>query len=114
MLHVRPKQNSPKLGDNVIVVNDQPVPRVSTIRFLGAFIDDDLKGTAHIANLKRKLIGGVAALCRACRHLNEKTLLLLYHAFFSSHLTYGIEVFGLTYKNAMDPIVKLQKKEPSE
>ena len=110
ILHIRPFRNSSVLAVNKITIDNQPIPRSSSIRFLGAFLDEELKGSAYFGNLKRKLIGGVAALSRASRHLNEKSLLLVYHAFFSSHLTYGIEVFGLAYKNITDPIYKLQKR----
>ena len=110
ILHVRPSRNAPTLADNILTIGNQPVPRSSTIRFLGVFLDDQLSGVSYFASLKRKLIGGIAALSRACRHLNEKSLLLIYHAYFSSHLAYGVEAFGLTYNNMLDPIYKLQKR----
>ena len=110
VLHIRPKRGSPGLSENMITINNQSIPCSAAIRFLGVLIDDDLSGSAYFAGLKRKLIGGVAALCRARRHLNEKSLLLIYHAFFSSHLSYGVEAFGLTYSRDVEQIYKLQKR----
>ena len=35
---------------------------------------------------------------------------MIYRAFFSSHLSYGVESFGLCPKGLLDPIFKIQKR----
>ena len=110
VLHIRPSRNSVSLTDGIININTLPIPLSPTIRFLGVFFDENLSGEAYFAHLKQKLVGGVAALSRASRLLNEKTCLLLYHAFFSSHISYGVQAFGLTYDNVVEPIYKIQKR----
>jgi hypothetical protein len=110
VMHIRPSRCAQSLGSGAININNVPIRCSPSIRFLGVSLDDNLSGEAYFDHLRRSLVGAVAAISRASRHLNEKTLLLIYHAFFSSRLSYGVEVFGLTYNNMIDPIFKLQKR----
>lgn len=73
-------------------------------------IDDRLTGDTHIAQLRPKLAGAVAGISRVRKLLEPNTCLLLYHAFFSSKMAYGLEFFGLNYMNRIKPILVLQKR----
>ena len=110
VLHIRPTKYSITLPDGKITIGFEAIPSKPAIRFLGIRLDSELSGYAYFDHMKKKLVGGVAALSRLSRQLNERTMLLIYHAFFSSHLGYGVESFGLSYKKFTDPIFKLQKR----
>jgi hypothetical protein len=105
----RPYQEH-KLRQGAIMCNLVPLEIVREAKFLGIWFDQRMNGEVHIDKLKKKLSGGVAALIKTRFLLNSKTLRLVYHAFFTSHLVYGVEFYGLNYKNKLDPLLKLQKR----
>ena len=74
------------------------------------YLDEHLLGDAHLSQLRPKLAGAIAGMARARRTLGTKECLPLYHAFFSSRMAYGVEFFGLNYKNRLNPILVLQKR----
>lgn len=78
--------------------------------FLGVTIDGRFSGDADFSALLGRLVGAISALVRVRHVLSTGTLLTLYHAFFASFLTYGIEASGLGYARLSDPILKLQKR----
>ena len=62
LLHIRPSKNSVHLPQGVITIGDLPVARSPVIKFLGIHLDEEIKGSSYFEHLKRKLVGGVAAL----------------------------------------------------
>ena len=90
-LHFRPKPNAQYIPTGALSVQGQPVSRSISARFLGVVLDDNLSGDAHIAHLRPKLAGAIGGICRASKVLDTDSCLLLYHAFFSSKLSYGLE-----------------------
>ena len=110
IIYFRPSKSLPDLPAGKIQIGCSPIPIRSSIRFLGVLIDDDLSGSAYFSWLRRKLVGGVAAITRARHYLSEKSLLLIYHAFLSAYMSYGIEAFGFNFKRHWHPILILQKR----
>lgn len=110
VLHIPPKKTSARLVEGTIQIESVPVKISTYIRFLGVSIDDKLSGIEYFSCLRRKLISSVASLSRIRSFVDSKTLLLLYHAFFGSFLSYGIETFGLNFSKLTSPIVLLQKR----
>ena len=53
---------------NDIVIDNQPVSRVSHTKFLGVIIDEKLNWSEHVNNLKIKLAkgSGIIRKCRIC------------------------------------------------
>lgn len=52
----------------------------------------------------------MAALGRLRHVVSAEISTLVYHAFFSSFVSYGVESFGLSYSYRLDQISKLQKR----
>ena len=66
------------------------------LRFLGYCLIRILAGSHILLNFQRNSPG-------------LETLKLLYHGIFHPFISYGIQVWGLTYKSCLDPFFVLQK-----
>ena len=93
-----------------ILINGHVIDMVEVTKFLGVQIDMFLTWRQHIQYIKGKIARGLGIICKARKVLNQGTLLTLYNCFVLPYLTYCIEVWGLTYKSYIDPLVKIQKK----
>ncbi|KAK3926464.1 putative RNA-directed DNA polymerase from transposon BS [Frankliniella fusca] len=80
----------------------------SNTKFLGIFIDDNLKWNKHIEELEIKLSKAIFAIRKIRDIVNEKTALMTYHALFHSILSYGVVTWGNSSRTV--DIFKLQKK----
>ena len=62
----------------------------------------------HLSSKKLSQANGIFDKLR--HNAPRKTVLLVYHAIFYSHLNYGCSLWGLSYDKHVDIIRKLQKK----
>ena len=76
-----------KLGDSLI-------NRVSSTKFLGTWVDDQLNWKTHMSRLLSKLKCGLGMLQRSSDLLSPKAKKLLYYSQVHSHLCYGLGVWG--------------------
>ena len=79
--------NQLKLGDSLI-------NRVSTTKFLGVWLDDQLNWKTHLNKLLSKLKCGLGMLQRSKELLSYKAKKLLYYGQVHSHLCYRLGVWG--------------------
>lgn len=77
------------------------------VKFLGLHIDSKMKWADHIQILSKKLSSACYALRSMSKIANLNTLKLVYHAYFHSLMSYGIEFWGNAAISS--PIFKLQK-----
>ena len=98
------------VNTNDIVIDNQPVSRVSHTKFLGVIIDEKLNWSEHVNNLKIKLAkgSGIIRKCRICFSID--TLLTLYYSFVYPYITYCLEVWGGTNERNLNSIFILQKR----
>ena len=82
---------------------------VSSIKFLGVTIDENLNWLPHIDNLKNKLVLSQGALYRIKDSIPKRLHKTLYHSLFESHLTYGISVWGSQSNSVMEKLFNIQK-----
>ena len=80
------------------------------VKFLGVLLDSTLSWKYHMPELSKKLARTVGLFYKIRHYALRDTLVLLYHAIFSSVLTYGVSTWGLTYPSLLEPIAILQKK----
>ena len=78
------------LNLNIFVGKNSPIEQVSQYKYLGLIIDNKLNWKAHIQYLKSKLSKALGLLFRVRRYLTKRSLLLLFHSLFNSHIQYGI------------------------
>ena len=102
-----PIQNKDILTENISLENETYVP-ADNIKFLGVYIDSNLRWCKHIQYLSSKLPSVIFALNELRNVLDFKTLLTLYYANFHSLLSYGVMFWG----NSVDSnrIFILQKR----
>lgn len=93
-----------------IVVNGVEIKKVTETTFLGITIDSKLSWKTHIRNIRRKLSKNIFMINKAKYFLDLKALYVLYCCLVQPYLTYGIEIWGNTYKSSLLPLFKLQKR----
>ena len=76
-----------KLGNGII-------KRVTSTKFLGTWVDDQLNWKEHVNRLITKLKCGLGMLQRSSTLLNLRAMKLLYYGQIQSHLCYSIGIWG--------------------
>lgn len=93
-----------------IAINDSPIQRKFSTKYLGVQIDEDLRWTTHIKNVENTVARNIGLIYR-CKHiLDSRLLLLLYNAFILPFLSYGIQIWGSTYDFRLHKLHLLQKR----
>ena len=100
------------VADSQLKINIEGVviTRVYECKFLGVIIDSKLNWHSHCALVKNKLLKCNAILMKASMFLNSIAMRTLYSSLFLPYINYCCEVWGITNKGTIDPLVKLQKK----
>ena len=92
------------------MIKGQIIDMVDVTKYLGVHIDACLSWCHHIQNIRNKIAKGLGIICKARKVLQQSTLLALYNSFILPYLTYCIEIWGMTFKCHLDPLIKIQKK----
>ena len=80
-----------------------------SIKYLGVYLDSTLSGKAHRKVLATKLRRANGLLSKIRHYVPKRELISLYHSLFSSHLTYGLQIWGQQL-NCEAEIAKIQKR----
>ena len=93
-----------------IVLDDNIISRVDSIKYLGVIFDERLIFDRHVNELAHRLghINGV--LFRVRNILNYRSRLTIYRSLFESRLIYACFMWGSTHKYIRMRILRLQKK----
>jgi hypothetical protein len=81
-----------------------------SLRFLGLYIDPDLKYNSHIQKIRSKISSGLYFIKKAKNIVGFKGLKALYYSLVHSHIIYGIHVWSAAPQSSIDVIYKLQKR----
>ena len=93
-IHFKPRVSQPADPGLELNIDNIPIKRTTTAKFLGVVIDEQLSWEPHITALKRKLNYASATLCRIRDSIPTELHIDLYHTLFESHLSYCISVWG--------------------
>ena len=93
--------------NHTLKIWDETIKQVNTAKFLGIIIDDKLSWNAHIDYCKNKLSSGLYAINSAKHILSPKHLKSLYYTLKHPHLTYGLLLWGSTYKTQKITLFKI-------
>lgn len=99
--------NAEKVQDLTLNLQ-KPRGENSVLKFLGIFVQSDLKWFSHIDNVSNKLAKGLFMIRSLVGSVSPDILLCIYYAYIHSHLSYGIQLWGNVGYSKM--IFVLQKK----
>jgi hypothetical protein len=93
-----------------LTIDNAHIEQKHSVKFLGITVDEKLEWTEHIKGCKSKLLSSFYAI-NSCKHyLNIENLIMLYNAIVYPFLTYGVLLWGLSFKTHIDKIVIMPKK----
>ena len=95
----------------MLAIDNKQLKREFCIRYLGIVIDLHLNGKHHVECIVKKIRRGIGVLSKLRYYVGLSILLSLYYALIYPFLTYGIIIWGNTYKTTLQPIFILQKRE---
>lgn len=93
-----------------LLINSSLISTVDSVKFLGIFLDSNLKWSLHIDLLSKKLASACYAIRSVSKELNLASSKLTYFSLFESHLRYGLPFWGSSTAAQLDVIFKLQKR----
>ena len=96
--------------NNDVIMDNNALIKVNSIKYLGVIVDNKLNWIDHITYVKNKISKGLGIMYKARRYLHKSSLRNLYHAYIYPYLTYCIEVWGCASKCQLNALLLLQKK----
>ena len=93
-----------------IFINGIQISKVTSTKFLGVVIDEELNWGPHLQYLIKKVRSITGAICRIKKSIPADLYLKLYNALFESHLSYGISVWGVAIKEKSDDKLFIAQK----
>ena len=105
----QPNGNQNTLG-NTFNIGIDPIKHKSNCKFLGIFIDNQIRWNNHLSHISAKLSKSVYILKTVKHILPLKLLRSLYYTIVQPYLTYGIILCGPTYRCHLNQVSILQKK----
>ena len=82
----------------------------SNVKFLGLYVDENLKFSAHIESLSRKVSSGCYAVRICASELGAREARMVYFALVESHLLYGNAFWGCCSRQLFMSVFVLQKR----
>lgn len=83
---------------------------VNNIKYLGLYIDCNLKWKTHVNEISKKLRFLLYKFYYLKKKISNDFLITLYYSWFYSIINYGILVWGSDYKSNLHPIISVQNK----
>ena len=96
--------------DLTLSLNNNKISRVTTAKFLGITIDENLDWTPHINDLCLMLRKYVGVFYKLSFKLPQNILRMLYFAIVYPHLLYGIELYANTFETYLHDLVTLNNR----
>ena len=93
-----------------IKINGHLIRPTDHIKYLGVHLDSTLSGKQHMGLLSKKLKRANGMLSKVRHYVPKDELRSIYHSIFSSHMTYGCQIWGQGSADHVDSIQKLQDR----
>ncbi len=84
--------------------------RKAVVKFLGIFLDENLKWTQHIDYIKSKISRSAYLMRTMRKYLFPSDMKTLYYTMVHPYLTFGIEVWGAASKTKISELERSQKR----
>ena len=99
-----------KVKDIHIMLQNTTIERRTCVRYLGMYIDENLKWHSHIAHVVLNISRNLGIMGRAKYLLSSRELLLLYNTLVLPHLSYCAVLWGNNYDTNIKRIAMFQKR----
>ena len=93
-----------------VKLNDNDIKHSDTVRYLGMFIDTNLKWKSHINHISATVSRNVGVMNRSRFFLGSKHLSLLYNSLVLPYLNYCCLIWGHSSQSLINKLFILQKK----
>ena len=91
-------------------MNGHLLQQSNSIKYLGIYLDSSLNRKHHCDLLSKTLKRANGMLMKIRHYVQKKDLKSIYHALFSSHLSYGCQIWGQVKNIHTEHIFKLQNR----
>ena len=92
-----------------VLINDQEIERVGSIKFLGVLLDEHLSWKEHIRYTENKIAKNIGLLYRAKPFLGKHSLLTLYYSYIHTYLNYANLTWASTNRTNLKKLLSQQK-----
>jgi hypothetical protein len=99
-----------KQGEFEIIVNNIKLENVNSCKYLGITLDNELKWSAHIETVYKKIMKFIGIFYKIRNNLPPEVLKSIYYAFVHPHILYGVELYANTYASYLDKLSKINNK----
>ena len=93
-----------------IKINEEPIKRVQTVKYLGTMVDENLTWNEQYKKLKGKIKSALSSLQKLRNILPQSKLDQVYRALLESHLRYSDELWGSLSNTTLDHLQRLQNR----
>ena len=100
-------------SDTIASFTINRIQHFNVIKYLSIEIDSQLNFKSPADNVQSKIAKGIGVLFKLNKILTTNALLMLYYALVHPHLTYGILIWGSTYKSQLNTLQLSQNKAVS-
>lgn len=104
------KQKNKLINDLQININGIPLDKVSSIKYLGLIVDENLNWSPHMTKISEKISSMLSALYKCRNYLSKKSKFNIYNAFFLTHFRYLLPVWGMCGESTFNKAQILQNK----
>ena len=106
----RRKKERCKTTNTNIIMENNVLEQVNSIKFLGVIINKTLNWEEHKQYVRRKIAKTIGIIYNCKNIMSEPELINMYKTFIQSNLLYAIEVWGHTVTSDSDILVKIQNR----
>ena len=93
-----------------VKIENNTLDRMTVIKFLGVYIDNNLAWREHINIICKKISKNIGAMSKLRHYVDLDTLRIVYYSLVYPYLQYGALIWGNTYKSRLNPINVLNNK----
>ena len=94
MTHQKERHVNLNQSSHCLNINNSKIELKDYVKFLGLFLDKNLKFDKHIQHINYKLSKSICTLSRTSKVFNSNTLKTLYSSFILPYLNYGLLAWG--------------------
>lgn len=93
-----------------VILNGINIKHTETVRYLGVYIDEELKWQSHIMHISNIISRNIGIISRSRYFLGQKHRFLLYNSLVLPYLNYCCLVWGNATQSLLNKLLILQKK----